>query len=1083
MPGIPDTEWRAIGSLFRASFHPRIGGLNLSFTAVTRIIENHIEEWVISTLQTKNYSYLPPDKLDPEQPGSLRENYNEVIIRDRLMEALVRINPTTTGLALKQAVLEVLRVNTHGDLVACNQYFHNLLTNGVDVAFIDNGEERNTKVWLADAQNPANNDWVVTHQLTIIENGQHKRPDVILYLNGMPVLVMELKNAVDANATIDKAYTQLQTYHKAIPSLFGYNLLEIISDGLEARVGTITSDLSRFMSWKTADGSSVASRTVGELQVMMDGMLQTEVLLDLFFNFIVFEKITTEDPKTKALKILSIKKVAAYHQYYAVRKAVISVGKASAEGGNKKGGVVWHTQGSGKSLSMVFFAGLLVKHLNNPTIIVITDRNDLDDQLFDTFGNCSQLLRQVPVQIESRAALIRELKNRQSGGIFFTTIQKFLPEEGQGQFDLLSDRRNIVVIADEAHRTQYGFDAKIRYIKDEQGNEIGTDLAYGFAKHMHDALPSATFIGFTGTPVETTDKNTKSVFGEYVDIYDIERAVRDKATVPIYYENRFVKLKLDQLSLEGLDQRLTTAAEGIPEYMVKGALEKATRQESIIGHTDRLQIIAKDIVTHFEDREKVFSGKALVVAMSRTVAVKLYNEIIALRPGWHSDSDEEGQIKVIMTGSSSDEEFLRPHIRNKEGRTRIATRLKAEADPLKMVIVVDMWLTGFDAPVLHTLYLDKDMSGHNLMQAIARVNRVFREKPGGLIVDYVPVTGNLKEALKTYTESEGKGEIALDIREAVAEMIKRLEIVQQMYHGFAYTEYFNTDTGRRMNLILEAEDHILGLEDGKERYLKEVTALSKAYALAKSEPEARQVTDEIAFFQAVKARLSKFDTQVTGQQRREFEDIIKGMVESAVSSDGIVNLLDKAGLDKPDISIFSEEYMEDIRNMKQKNVAIELLKKLLSDQIRIRFKKNVVVSHSLSEKLQEAINRYNRKSITALEMLELLLEITDDVNRETDRGKDLGLTDTEKAFYDALSVNKSAQELMGDEKLMEIARELVRRVARSTTTDWTIRQSAKDKVKLEVKRVLRFYKYPPDDEPRATETVLEQAELHAGELG
>ena len=893
MPGISGHQWRAIGSIYRASFHPYAGGLNLSLTTVTRIIENHIEEWVISTLQKKQYQYLSPEKLDPEQPGSLRENFNEVLLQSRLLEALVRINPGIQSQALKQALLEVQRVNTNGDLIACNQYFHQLLTNGVDVTFIDNGEERNTKVWLADTKNQLN-DWVVTHQLTIIENGQHKRPDVLIYLNGIPVVVMELKNAVDANATIDKAYQQLQTYHQAIPSLFGYNLLEIISDGLEAKVGTITSDLSRFMSWKTADGNSIASRTVGELQVMMDGMLQTDILLDLFFNFIVFEKNTTEDPRTQAFKIITVKKVAAYHQYYAVKKAVVSVGKASAEGGNKKGGVVWHTQGSGKSLSMVFFAGLLVKHLNNPTIIVITDRNDLDDQLFETFGNCSNLLRQVPVQIESRAALIKELRNRQSGGIFFTTIQKFLPEEGQSQFDLLSDRRNIVVIADEAHRTQYGFEAKVRYIKDEAGNEIGTDIAYGFAKHMHDALPSATFIGFTGTPVETTDKNTKSVFGEYVDIYDIERAVRDKATVPIYYENRFVKLKLDQLSLDNIDEQLTTAAEGIPEYMVKGALEKATRQESMIGHTDRMQIIARDIVTHFEDREKVFAGKALLVAMSRPVAVKLYNEIIALRPDWHADKDEEGMIKVIMTGSSADEAFLRPHIRNKEGRTKIAARLKAENDPLKMVIVVDMWLTGFDAPVLHTMYLDKDMSGHNLMQAIARVNRVFRDKPGGLIVDYVPVTGNLKAALKTYTESEGKGDIALDIREAVAEMLKRLEVVQQLYHGFNYQEYFAADTGRKMNLILEAEDHILGLEQGKERYLREVMALSKAYALSKTEPEAKEITNEVAFFQAVRARLAKFDIQVTGQQRREFEDTIKAMVEAAVSSDGIVNLLDKA---------------------------------------------------------------------------------------------------------------------------------------------------------------------------------------------
>lgn len=731
---------------------------------------------------------------------------------------------------------------------------------------------------------------------------------------------------------------------------------------------------------------------------------------------------------------------------------------------------------------MVFFTGLLVQDLNNPTIIIITDRNDLDEQLFETFANCVQLLRQVPVPIDSRAHLIKELKNRKSGGIFFTTIQKFLPEDGSTQFDQLSDRRNIVVIADEAHRSQYGFEAKVTIIKDKAGNEIGSDIGYGFAKHMHDALPNATFIGFTGTPVESTDKNTKAVFGEYVDVYDIERAVKDGATVPIFYENRFAKLKLNELFADDMDAKLNKAAQGIPDYMVQGAVERATRQEAIVGNPARIDIIAKDIVTHFEDRETVFTGKALVVAMSRSIAVKMYNAITTLKPDWHSEDDDKGSIKVIMTGSSSDDDFLRPHIRSKNDRKKISSRLKDEKDPLKMVIVIDMWLTGFDAPVLHTLYLDKDMSGHNLMQAIARVNRVFRDKPGGLIVDYVPVTGNLKAALKTYTESNGKGNIAVDLKEAAAHMMMKYEVIQQMYHDFDYTEYFTASTGKRLNIILEAEDHIIGLEDGKERYLREVSSLSKAYALAKSEEEAKIITEDVAFFQAVRARLAKFDIQVTGQQRKEFEDTIKGMVESAVSSDGIINLLDQAGLDKPEVSIFSEEFMEDVRKMKQKNVAIELLKKLLSDQIKTRFKKNAVVSKGFSEKLQEAINKYNRKSITALEMLELLLEITRDVNNETERGKDLGLTETEKAFYDALSVNKSARELMGDAKLMIIAKELVQMVSKSTTIDWTIRQSAKDKVKLAVKRVLRQYKYPPDDEPRATDTVLEQAELHANEL-
>jgi type I restriction enzyme R subunit len=1049
---------------------------------MTRIFEDDIEQWMVEALKEQGFHYLSPDILDPDQSTELRASYHDVIIQSYLASALQRINTHLPASVHQQAIKEIERISANVELINVNQQFHKLLTEGVDVSYLHKGEEKTVKAKLIDDVNPNNNHWCVTHQVTIIENGQQKRPDVILYLNGMPVIVIELKNPTDEHATIEKAYQQLQTYHKTIPSLFYYNCFEIISDGLQAKVGTITSDVSRFMSWKTADGNTLASNKVSELGVMMKGLLNPQVLTEMILNFTVYERYSSEDFNTKIINVGVVKKIAAYHQYYAVKKAVISTTTASAEDGNKKGGVVWHTQGSGKSLSMVFYTGLIVKHLNNPTVIVITDRNDLDDQLFETFGNCSQLLRQVPIQIESRVKLIEELKNRQSGGVFFTTIQKFLPEEGSNQFDLLSDRRNIIVIADEAHRTQYGFEAKTKFIKNKDGNEIGTEISYGFAKHMHDALPCATFIGFTGTPVESKDKNTQAVFGEYVDIYDIERAVKDGATVPIYYDNRFVKLKLDALLLDDMENSISQAAEGMPEYVVKSAMEKAVRQESIIGHPDRLKIIAEDIINHYEDREKTFVGKALVVSMTRKIAVALYNEIVALRPDWHNEGDEHGTIKVIITGSSADDAFLQPHIRNKEKRTLIANRLKDPADPLKLVIVVDMWLTGFDAPILHTLYLDKDMGGHNLMQAIARVNRVFKNKPGGLVVDYVPVTGNLKEALKTYTENNGQGAITLDIREAVNIMLTKLEVVQQMYHGFSYQDYFTVSTQKRLDIILEAEEHILSLDNGKERYLKEVTALSKAFALAKSEPEAKEHTNEIAFFQAVKARLAKFDTEVTGQQRKDFEDTIKSMVDSAVASDGIVNLLDKAGMDKPEISIFSDQFMDEIRNMKQKNVAIELLKKLLSDQIKIRFKRNLVVNRTFSERLQDAINRYNLKSITALEMMEILMEITKDVNRETQKGNDLGLSPTEKAFYDALSCNRSAVEMMGDKKLLEIAKELVKMVKASTSIDWTVRQSAKDKVKLAVKRVLRFYKYPPDDEPRATDTVLEQAEMHAEEL-
>lgn len=1049
---------------------------------MTRIVENDIELWVIEVLQTKGFTYILPELLDPDHSTDLRSAFSDVVIEKWLFASLIKINPKIAPNILQQAVRDILRVPGQGDLITGNEYFQTLLTQGVDVVFTEKGEERTVKAQIIDNVEPENNDWYVTHQVTIIENGQHKRPDIILYLNGIPIIVLELKNAADHAATIDKAYQQLQTYHKAIPSLFYYNCFEVISDGLEAKMGTITSDISRFMAWKTADGRTEASTKTSELGVLMDGLLSPAILTDMILNFIVFEKTKREDVKTKTIRIEVVKKIAAYHQYYAVKKAIISTKLASEEGGNRKGGVVWHTQGSGKSLSMVFFTGLLVRELDNPTIVVITDRNDLDEQLFDTFANCSQLLRQVPVQIDSRAALVTELRNRKSGGVFFTTIQKFLPEEGSNKYEQLSDRRNIIVIADEAHRTQYGFEAKERYIKDEAGNEIGVQTIYGFAKHMHDALPAATFIGFTGTPVESTDRNTKAVFGEYVDVYDIERAVIDGATVPIYYENRFARLKLEKVFTDQMESDFWVVAEPMPEYITKQAIEKATRQDSIIGHPERLKIIANDIVTHFEDRNTVFNGKALIVAMNRNIAVKLYNEIIALRPDWHDNRDEYGSIKVIMTGSSSDDEFLQDHIRNKEKRTLIATRLKERNDPLQMVIVVDMWLTGFDAPILHTLYLDKDMSGHNLMQAIARVNRVFNDKPGGLVVDYVPVTGNLKAALKTYTENNGHGAIVMDIAEAVNLMLTKLEVIQQMFHGFEYTSYFTAPTGRKMDIILEAEEHILGLDNGKERYIREVTTLSKAYALSKSEPAADDITEEVAFFQAVKARLAKFDMAVTGQRRREFENTIQAMVETAISTDGIVNLLDQAGLAKPEIDIFSEDFMNEIRNMRQKNVAIELLKKLLSDQIKIRFKKNVVVNKGLTEKLLAAINKYNNKSITALEMMELLLELSHEVNRETELGAELGLSEPEKAFYDALACNKTALDMMGDTTLVAIAKELVARVKRSTTTDWTIRQSAKDRVMLEVKRVLRSHKYPPDDEQRATNTVLEQAEMFASEL-
>jgi type I restriction enzyme R subunit len=1043
--------------------------------------ESEIEQWVLDALAESGLEFLQPDKLDPDHSKDFRDSYGDVILEPVLYSALTSINPGYNSTIVQQAVQEVLRVARSGELIHSNQNFQKYLLEGVEIPFSEKGEQKTARVLLVDTANKKNC-WQVTHQLTIMENGNHKRPDVLVFLNGMPVIVIELKKADDGNATVGKAYHQLQTYHGTIPSLFTYNCMEIISDGLEAKVGTITSDISRFMSWKTADGKIKASHLVSEMAVMLEGMLNPATLLDLIINFTVFEKYTYEDSRTGTIRSGVYKKLAAYHQYYAVKKAVTSTKLASGQDGSGKGGVVWHTQGSGKSLSMVFYTGLLVQELSNPTIVVITDRNDLDGQLFDTFGNCIQLLRQTPKQIDSREDLVKELHNRLSGGIFFSTIQKFFPEDGSAEFPQLSDRRNIIVIADEAHRTQYGFEAKTRYIRDAAGKETGVDITYGFAKYMHDALPNATFIGFTGTPVETTDKNTKSVFGEYVDIYDIERAVLDKATVPIYYENRFIKLKLDDLLKDKLEAELTKAAEGLPEYQIKSTIERVTRMEALVGHPDRLRLIARDITEHFEARQETFTGKALVVAMTRKIAVDLYNQFIAFRPDWHSDKHEEGKIKVIMTGSSSDEGFMQPHIRSKEKRDLLARRLKDPQDPLQIVIVVDMWLTGFDAPVLHTLYLDKDMAGHNLMQAIARVNRVFKDKPGGLLVDYVPITANLKAALKMYTENQGKGDVTLDIKEAVALMMTKLEILQQMLHGFSYQHYHDANVPSKLNILLEAEEHVLQQENGKERYLRELSSLSKAYALAKVEPEAVQIREDVAFLQAVGGRLSKYDREITEQGKKDFEKTVKTLAESAIATDGIIDILEQAHLERPDVSIFSEQFMDEIRKMKQRNVAIELLKKLLADQIKIRFKKNMVATVNFRDKLEAAIKRYNNKLISVEDMIKLLLELSKEVDEETRKGKDLGLSPAEKAFYDALLVNKSARELMGDEKLLIIARELVKKVKNSTTLDWLVRQSARDRVKLEVKRVLRMHKYPPDDEVRATDTVLEQAELLAEEL-
>lgn len=1033
---------------------------------MTKITENEIELFAIELFEKLGYTYIYAPELE--------RNHEEVLLKDRLLNAARKINPSLPQSAIEDAVKQIERIKS-SELLSDNETFHKLLVEGVKVDVQRDGITRGEIVHLVDFDDVSNNDFVVANQLTIIENGHNKRPDIILFVNGLPLVVVELKNAVDENATIKSAHNQIGTYKSLIPSLFTYNAFCVISDGIEAKAGTISAGLSRYMAWKTSDGESEASRLIPQIETLIKGMLHPHVLLDLVRSFIVFEKSKKED-KNGIVTIETVKKLAAYHQYYAVNKAVQRTISASREGGDKKGGVVWHTQGSGKSLSMVFYTGKIVLALNNPTVLVITDRNDLDDQLFDTFASCGNLLRQEPMQIEDREDLKQKLKVA-SGGVIFTTIQKFQPEEGN-VYDMLSERRNIVVIADEAHRTQYGFKPKTVDDKDESGNVIGKKVVYGFAKYLRDALPNATYLGFTGTPIESSDVNTPAVFGDYVDIYDIAQAVEDGATVKIYYESRLAKINLSDEGKElvrELDDELVELDES------QKAKAKWTRLEALIGSKNRIKEVAADIVAHFENRQEVFDGKGMIVSMSRRIAVELYNEIIALRPAWHSDDLDKGVIKVIMTASSSDGAEMAKHHTSKQQRRDLANRMKDVNDELKLVIVRDMWLTGFDAPSMHTLYIDKPMKGHNLMQAIARVNRVYKDKPGGLVVDYLGIASDLKKALSFYSDSGGKGDPALAQEQAVALMLEKLEVVSQMYHGFAYEQYFELDTRGKLSKILEAEEHILGLEDGKKRYIEEVTALSSAFAIAIPSDPAMDAKDEIAFFQAVKARLVKFESQET-RSDEEIETTIRQVIDKALVTEQVIDIFDASGIKKPDISILSEEFLLEVKNMKHKNIALEVLKKLLNDEIKTRSKTNLVQSQSLMEMLENSIKKYHNKIITAVEVIDELINISKDIKSMDKEPKELGLTDFEYAFYTAVANNESAKELMSKEVLRELAVVLTQKVRENASIDWTIKESVRAKLKIAVKRVLRQFGYPPDMQALATETVLKQAEMIADEL-
>jgi type I restriction enzyme R subunit len=873
---------------------------------------------------------------------------------------------------------------------------------------------------------------------------------VVLFINGLPLAVIELKNAADEDATIWTAFNQLQTYKQQIPSLFVYNAALVVSDGLEARVGTLTANREWFMPWRTIEGEELAPSRMLQLEVLIKGLFEKHRFLRMLRHFIVFEE---EQSGGEVLK-----KMAGYHQFHAVERAVETTVAASRPEGDRRSGVVWHTQGSGKSLTMAFYAGSVVLHpaMENPTLVVLTDRNDLDDQLFGTFSRCHELLRQKPVQATDRADL-RSLLQVASGGVVFTTIQKFMPEEKGDKYPCLSERRNIVVIADEAHRSQY-------------------DFIDGYARHMRDALPHASFIGFTGTPIELTDKNTRAVFGDYISIYDIQRAVQDKATVPIYYESRLAKLELKAEERPKLDVEFEEVTEGEEPTRKEKLKSKWAALEALVGTEKRLELIARDLVDHFEQRLEAMDGKAMVVCMSRRICVELYKQIAKLRPKWHNEDDAKGEIKVVMTGSADDPLDWQPHIRNKPRREALAKRFKNPKDPFKIVIVRDMWLTGFDAPCMHTMYVDKPMRGHGLMQAIARVNRVFRDKPGGLVVDYLGLADQLKKALANYTESGGKGETAIDQEEAVAVMLEKYEICCDLFHAFDWSLWTRGQPVQRLGLLPLAQEHILAQEDGKARLLKAVTELSQAFALSVPHEKAIAIRDDVGFFQAVRAALAKSST---GQQKtaEELDHAVRQLVSKAVSSDQVVDIFAAAGLKKPDISILSDEFLAEVRSLPHRNLALELLRKLLSDEIKTRSKKNLVQSRSFAEMLEKSVRAYQNRAIETAQVIEELIQLAKGIRDADRRGEELGLSEEETAFYDALETNDSAVAVLGDDTLRIIAHELVETVRRNVSIDWTVKETVRAKLRVMVKRILRKYGYPPDKQEKATETVMQQAEL------
>ena len=1039
---------------------------------MTAITETDIEDAALTWLETLGWSISHGPDIAPNASNTERSEYGKVVLEQRLQDALAELSPTLPAEALDDAFHKLVHPDG-STLEARNRAFHRMVVDGVTVEYrTDDGRVRGAQARVIDFENPANNDWLVVNQFTVSENKNTRRPDIVLFVNGLPLGIIELKNPADEEATIWTAWHQLQTYQAELPALFAMNAALIVSDGIEARIGTLTAGREWFKPWHTISGETLADPHIPQLQVLLGGVCEPGGFLSLVQDFIVFE-----DDGSGAL----VKKMAGYHQFHAVEVAVTETLRAAElertaeridEGGDRyesdrkpggapgdrRIGVVWHTQGSGKSLTMAFYAGAIIREpaMANPTIVVLTDRNDLDDQLFGTFSRCQDLLRQPPVQAESRADLRNKL-SVESGGVVFATIQKFFPEEKGDTHPTLSQRRNIVVIADEAHRSQY-------------------DFIDGFARHMRDALPRASFVGFTGTPIELQDANTRAVFGDYISIYDIQRAVEDQATVPIYYESRLARLTLDENERPKIDPKFEEATEGEEVERKERLKTKWAQLEALVGSGDRLKLVAEDIVSHFEQRLEAMDGKAMVVCMSRRICVDLYRELVLLRPDWHHEDDDKGRLKVVMTGSVSDPPDWQPLIRNKARREALANRFRDTGDSLRMVLVRDMWLTGFDAPSLHTMYVDKPMRGHGLMQAITRVNRVFRDKPGGLVVDYLGLAHELKQALATYTESGGTGKTALDQAEAVAVMLEKYEICCGLFHGFDRSKWTTGTPQKRLGLLPGAQEHILTQENGKDRCVQSVRELSQAFALAVPHEDAIRIRDDVAFFQAVQSVLAK-RASADARPEEELDHAVRQIISRAVASEGVIDIFAAAGLEKPDLSILSDEFLAEVRGMSQRNLAVELLQKLLKGELSTRRKKNVVQARSFAQMLEQTLRRYQNRTVEAAQVVEELIQLARELREANARGEELGLSEDELAFYDALETNDSAVQVLGDEILREIARELVETVRGNVTIDWTLRENVRANLRRLVKRILRRHGYPPDKQEKATRTVLEQAEV------